>query len=505
MDSTSPVKLGRPPLSSPLQLYINGQCVSSKGGTTFPVHNPLTGQKLYECASAGPQDYVTAIVHAHKAYKAWSQMGPSARRQIFLRAADILETYLDDNAGGDAAEILSNEVSAVLSWVTLNVKAAAAILRETAGLVTHIKGEIVPADRPGTTIMITREACGVVFAISPWNSPATRAVATPLICGNSVIFKPSEVSPKSQFLLIRALIEAGLPAGCVNFLPSRPADAAAVTELTVKHRLVRRINFTGGDKVGKIIAGWAASCLKQCLLELGGKAPVIVLKDAALEDAVEAVVFGALTNSGQICMSTERIIVDESIADKFNELLLQRVSRIKIGNHLEDHSVSLSGLHSPGLASRVLSLVDEAVSAGACLIAGDRTSTGPRKTIVQAHVLDKVTPEMGIFHEETFGPVICVTHVSSIDEAIDVANNSEYSLCASVFTRDVMAGLDVAKQVKSGSCHVNAPTVFIEPTLPNGGVGGRSGYGRFGGTAGIHEFTDQKITSLVVPGMKYPI
>lgn len=154
-------------ISTPLNLYINGAYVPSRTSTTFPVANPLTGEALYRCASATVADYDTAIQHAHAAYKTWNATSPSARRKILLRAADILETYLDD----DAPEILSSEVSAVPSWVRLNVLAAAAILRESAGLVTHIKGEIVPADRPGTTIMVLREAVGVVFAISPWNAP----------------------------------------------------------------------------------------------------------------------------------------------------------------------------------------------------------------------------------------------------------------------------------------------------------------------------------------------
>ncbi|OJJ47857.1 hypothetical protein ASPZODRAFT_63812 [Penicilliopsis zonata CBS 506.65] len=489
-------------LHSPLSLHINGAEVPSTTGETFTVFNPMTGQPLFECASAGVDDYAAAIGHAQKAFQSWSATPPSIRRNIFLRAADILTSYLET----DAPEILANEVSAVKSMVRLNVLASAAMLRESAGLVTHIKGEIVPADRLGTTIMVMREAVGVVFAISPWNMPVNltvRAIATPLICGNTVILKPSEYSPKSQHLVVRALKEAGLPAGCLNFLPSSPGNAPTVTEFAVKHRLVRRVNFTGSDRVGKIIAGWASTCVKQCLLELGGKAPALVLEDADLDDAVEAVLFGGLANSGQICMSTERVIVHSAIADAFVELLLRRVAQIKVGNHLEDPSVSLSGLYCAAAPKRILDLIASAEASGATLLHGDRQVSGPNGTILQPHILDRVAPSMAIFREETFGPVLCLTRAASTAEAIDIANDSEYTLCASVFTRDALAGMEIAAKVRAGSCHVNGPTVYIEPTLPNGGTGGRSGYGRFGGMAGVEEFTEKKIVSLVKPGMKY--
>ncbi|KAL1969459.1 hypothetical protein VTN77DRAFT_8897 [Rasamsonia byssochlamydoides] len=491
-------------LRQPLYLHINGQDVPAASNKTFTVSNPLTGEPLYECAAAGTADYEAAIQHAHNAYKTWSKTPPSTRRLIFLRAADILTTYLE----GDAPTILSSEVSAVPSWVRLNILAAAALLRECASLVTHIKGEIVPAERPGTTILVMREAVGVIFAISPWNAPVNltaRAIATPLICGNTVVLKPSEYSPRSQHLMVRALIEAGLPPGCVNFLPSSAADAAAITEFAVKHPLVRKINFTGSDRVGRIIAGWAAECLKQTLLELGGKAPVVVLEDADLEDAVDAILFGALANSGQICMSTERVIIHNSVADAFTTLLLQRVREIKVGNHLEDPTVSLSGLYCPAAPQRILSMIDDAIANGATLLFGDRSISGPNKTILQPHVLDHVRPEMAIFRDESFGPVLCITRADSAEEAVNLANDSEYSLCASVFTRDVLRGMELAQQIRAGSCHVNGPTVYIEPTLPNGGTGGRSGYGRFGGMAGVEEFTERKIVSLVKPGMKYPL
>ncbi|KAL1880766.1 hypothetical protein VTK73DRAFT_5151 [Phialemonium thermophilum] len=489
-------------LGEPQLLHINGKYQSGSRGETFPVKNPMTGRVIYHSASATVDDYSAAIETAHAAYESWSRVGPSKRRLIFLKAADIIETYLN----GGAPEILSAEVSATNPWIKLNILATAGVFRESASLATHIKGEIVPADRPGTTILIERSAVGVVFAISPWNAPVNltaRAIATPLICGNTVVLKPSEFSPKSQHLVVEALTAAGLPSGCLNFLPTSREESPAVTEFAVKHPKVLRVNFTGSDRVGRIIAGWAATCLKQCVLELGGKAPVIVFEDANIQDAVEAVVYGALSNSGQVCMSTERVIVHKSISGPFKSALLERVRKLKHGDHTADAEVTISGLFSPESAARVRDLIKNAVDNGANLLAGDLKITGPNKTILAPHVLEGVRSNMDLYHKEVFGPVIMLSEFVTQDEAIKAANDSEFSLCASVFSQDIMRAMDVARQIRAGSCHINGPTVYVEATLPNGGTGGSSGYGRFGGIAGVEEFTERKIVTLARSGMKY--
>ncbi|KAK0623670.1 Aldehyde/histidinol dehydrogenase [Immersiella caudata] len=489
-------------LSEPQLLYIGGRYQRSSDGATFSVRNPMTGSVIYDCASASVDDYATAIDTAHEAYQSWSRTSPTARRLVFLKAADIMESYVS----GDVPELLSQEVSATKHWVGVNIHATANLFRETAGLVTHIKGEIIPADRPGTTILVERQAVGVVFAISPWNAPinlTARAIACPLICGNTVVLKPSELSPRSQDVVVRALAAAGLPPGCLNFLPTNTERTPQVTEYAVKHPQVLRVNFTGGDRVGRIIAGWAATCLKQCVLELGGKAPVLVLDDADIDDAVEAVVFGALSNAGQICMSTERVLLHRSISGEFKARLLKKVEGLKCGNHEEDPDVSISGLITPGSATRVVDLVKVAVAGGASLLIGDMKITGPNNTIVGPHILEGVTPDMDIAHKESFGPVMILSEFDTDEEAIASANSTDYSLCASVFSRDVMRAVDVARQVRVGACHVNGPTVYVEAPLPNGGTGGGSGYGRFGGMAGVEAFTERKIITLARPGMKF--
>lgn len=325
-----------------------------------------------------------------------------------------------------------------------------------------------------------------------------------MICGNTVIIKASEFAPKSQHLVVRALVAAGIPPGVINFMPTSPADAAAVTEFTVKHPFVRRVNFTGSDRVGTIIAGWAASVMKPCIFELGGKAPFLVLDDANIEDAVQAAAFGGLNNSGQICMSTERVILCEEIAAEFKTALVRKVETISCGNHYENSEVSLSGLSTPASTQRVLSLVKKAISQGAELLIGDLEVSGPNGTVMKPHILDKVTMEMEISSHETFGPVLCLYQAASADEAVAIANQSEFSLCASVYSKDLSRALAIAKQVRAGSMHINGPTIYIEPPLPNGGTGGRSGYGRFGGISGIEEFTEKKVVSIAHSSLAFP-
>ncbi|GAP86402.2 putative salicylaldehyde dehydrogenase [Rosellinia necatrix] len=491
-------------IGEPQELFIDGAYTASSDGATFPVYNPMTGAKLYDCASASEADYARAIEAAAAASEAWARTGPSARRLLFLRAAEILERLM----ATEAPALMSAEVSATRHWTRVNAVSAVGLLREAAGLASQIKGEILPADAPGTTVLVERQPLGVVLAISPWNAPASltvRAIATPLVCGNTVILKPSEFSPKNQHLVVRAMREAGLPRGCLHFLPTSPARTPAATEFAIKHPLVRHVNFTGSDRVGRIIAGHAATCLKRCVLELGGKAPVIVLDDADLEDAAEAVAFGALANAGQVCMSTERVIVHAAAAARFTDALLARVRRVAVGDPAEDPGVSVSGLFTPASAARVRGLLADAVAAGARLLCGDGGApSGPNRTVVAPHVVDAVTPAMDIWRRESFGPVVCLAAFASDAEAVALANDSDYSLSAAVFSRDVMRALDVARRVRAGSCHVNNPSVYIAAGTPNGGVGGASGYGRFGGTAGLQEFTELKIISLGRSGVKYP-
>jgi acyl-CoA reductase-like NAD-dependent aldehyde dehydrogenase len=362
------------------------------------------------------------------------------------------------------------------------------MVREAAALTTHITGEVIPSDKPGLLSLALREPVGVILGIAPWNAPVIlgcRAIATPLACGNTVILKASERCPRTHGLIVEAFAAAGFEPGVVNLVTNAPEDAADVVGALIDHEAVRRINFTGSTAVGRIIARRAAERLKPVLLELGGKAPLIVLEDADLDEAVNAAAFGAFMNAGQICMSTERIIVVDAVADVFAEKLAAKASSMP--------SATVGAQVSEASQARLKELIEDALSHGARALASD-----------PAVVLDQLTPAMLLYRHESFGPVVGIVRVADEEQAISVANDSEYGLSAAVFTRDSARGLRVARRLRSGICHVNGPTVHDEPQMPFGGVGA-SGYGRFGGKAGIEAFTELKwITIAGEPG-SYPI
>jgi acyl-CoA reductase-like NAD-dependent aldehyde dehydrogenase len=482
---------------SDIALLIEDRDVAASGGATFERLNPITGTVASRAAAATPDDAIAAADAAAAAFPAWSNMGPNARRSILSKAADLLEAR-----AGEFVDLMAGETGSTAGWAQFNVRLAAGMLREAAALTTQISGEVIPSDKPGCIAMAIRQPAGVVLGIAPWNAPVilgVRAVATPLACGNTVVLKASEICPGTHRLIGECLREAGLPAGAINVVTNAPEDAADVISALIAHPAVRRINFTGSTRVGRIIAEKAASHLKPVLLELGGKAPMVVLDDADLDAAVAAAAFGAFMNQGQICMSTERIVVDASIADAFVEKLGAKAKTLTAGDPREAKT-PLGSLVGPEAALRIAGLVDDGVRKGAKLAAGGEA----KGTLMSATVLDYVTPSMRIYSEESFGPVVTVVRANGVDEAVRIANDTEYGLAASVFGRDIARALDVAKRIDSGICHVNGPTVHDEAQMPFGGVKA-SGYGRFGGKAGITEFTELRWITIETGPQHYPI
>jgi acyl-CoA reductase-like NAD-dependent aldehyde dehydrogenase len=375
------------------------------------------------------------------------------------------------------------------------------MLREAAAMTTQIGGEVVPSDRPGHLAMAVRQPAGVCLAIAPWNAPVilgARALAMPLACGNTVVLKSAEMCPMTQWLIADTLRASGVPAGAVNVISNAPQDAQAVVDALIAHPAVRRVNFTGSTRVGRLVAESCARHLKRVLLELGGKAPFIVLDDADLDAAAQAAAFGAFFNQGQICMSTERLVVDAAVADDFVERLARRTRSLRAGVPGAEGCV-LGAMIGRDAVVRVRTMVDDALRKGATLVCGGEAEG----TIMQPTLLDHVTPAMQIYRDESFGPVVGVVRVHSVEEAITVANDTEYGRAASVFGRDINRALAVARQVDSGICHVNSATVQDEPQMPFGGVKG-SGYGRFGGKAAIDEFTELRWLSVQTEAPHYP-
>lgn len=478
-----------------ISLLIDGADRPAADGGSFERVDPFTGKAATRAAAAGVADVEAAVGAAAAAFPAWSKTGPGERRALLMKAADSLASK-----AAEFTRLVVEETGATAPWAGFNVMLAASMLREAASMTTQISGEVIPSDKPGTLAMGIRQPAGVCVGIAPWNAPVilgVRAVAMPLACGNTVVLKASETCPGTHRLIGQAIAEAGLPKGVINVITNAPKDAAAVVEALIAHPAVRRVNFTGSTRVGRIIAETAGRHLKPVLLELGGKAPLVVLDDADIDGAVNAAVFGAFANMGQICMSTERIIVHEKIADAFVEKLAARAASLPAGDP-RGHVV-LGSLVSAQSAQKMDELIADATAKGARVVAGGKRSG----TVVEATVVDGVKPGMRLYAEESFGPVKPVVRVRDDDEAVKIANDTEYGLSAAVFSQDIRRAMAVAARIESGICHINGPTVGDEAQMPFGGVKG-SGYGRFGGKAAIAEFTDLRWITIEDPGQHYP-
>jgi len=471
--------------------------MTSNGGASFERRNPMTGAVASTARAMTAAEASVVADAAAAALPAWSATGPNARRALLNKAADALAAR-----GVDITAAMQAEIGATAGWAGFNIMLATGMLREAAALTTQIAGEVIPSDKPGCLALAIREPAGVVLGIAPWNAPVilgVRAIATALACGNTVVFKASEVSPRTHEIIVECFAEAGFPQGVVGVVTCARDDAGAVVGALIDHPAVRRINFTGSTAVGRIIAQRAAENLKPCLLELGGKAPLLVLHDADLDEAVKAAAFGAFMNQGQICMSTERIIVVDAVADAFVEKFRAKAAAMAAGDPALG-TTPLGAVADARTVAHVDELVADAVARGARQLTGG-TATG---VVVPATVIDGVTAAMRLYGEESFGPVVGIVRARDEDDAIRIANDSEYGLSAAVFTRDVARGLTVARRIRSGMCHINGPTVHDEAQMPFGGVGA-SGYGRFGGKAGIDAFTELRwITIETLPG-QYPI
>ena len=463
----------------------------------FERRSPLTGEVVSSATAMTAADMPAIAARAAAAFPAWAAQGPNARRALLMKVADALWARKDAFVAAMIAE-----TGATADWAMFNIDLAATVVREAAAITTQITGEVIPSDKPGCIALALKEPVGVILGIAPWNGPivlGVRAIAVPLACGNAVILKASETCPRTHTLIFEAFVEAGFPDGVVNLVTNAPADAGEVVGALIDAPEVKRINFTGSTAVGRIVARRAAEHLKPCLLELGGKAPLIVLEDADLDEAVKAAAFGAFMNQGQVCMSTERIIVVDAVADVFAGKFAAKAASIAAGDPREGKA-PLGAVVDQRTVRRVNSLIDDATSKGANVIAGGKAES----VVMPATVVDGVTAAMDLYHDESFGPIVAIIRARDADHAVALANDSQYGLSASVFTRDIARGLSIARRIESGICHVNGPTIHDEPQMPFGGVGA-SGYGRFGGRQGIDSFTETRWITLETQPGHFPI
>jgi benzaldehyde dehydrogenase (NAD) len=483
--------------STEQRLLINGEWRGAASGATFTRADPYTGERASEASAAGREDARAAVESAHAAFAQWSQSAPAERRAVLSRAAELIGERQDE-----IAQTMIEETGATFGWGMFNCMLAAGMLREAAAQTYGTIGEVIPSDIPGKLAMAVRSPAGVVIGIAPWNAPvilAARAVAMPLAYGNTVVLKASELCPRTHAHIAAAIADAGAPVGVVNFLANAPADAAEVVEELIAHRDTRRVNFTGSTRVGRIIAELCGRHLKRALLELGGKAPLIVLADADLERAAAATSFGAFFHQGQICMSTERVVVDRSVAERFGALLAARASALRVGDP-RDAETQIGPLVNEAAMARVSELVEDAREHGADVLSGG-SAVGP---CYPPTVIAGVTAQMRVYREESFGPLASIVAVDGVEEAVAVANDSDYGLSAAVFSENVAQALEVAQRIESGICHVNDATVHDEPQMPFGGVKD-SGWGRFGGRAALEEFTELRWITIQESERHYPI
>ncbi|MEU0842847.1 aldehyde dehydrogenase family protein [Streptomyces sp. NPDC005962] len=479
-------------------LMIGGKDTPAASGRTADDLDPYTGEVYATVAAGGPEDVARAVAAADAAFPEWAETAPFTRRKIFLTAADLLESR-----AAQAAEYMRHEAGGTAPWAHFNVALAANILREAAAAITAPRGDVLSAQEAGALGLAVREPMGVVAAFAPWNAPVilgVRAVAAPLAAGNTVVLKPSEDAPLACGLFVADVLrDAGLPDGVLNVVTNAPEDAAEVAEALIADERVRMVNFTGSTGVGRIVGAHAARHLKPAVLELGGKNAIIVLDDADVDYAVDAAAFGVFMNSGQICMSGDRILVHESLAEEFTAKFTAKVAALPCGDPADPTTV-VGPLVRPEAAQRVAALVQDAVAKGATVLTG---GTAPEGSVHPATVLTGVTEDMDLYHGEAFGPVCVVATFADDDGAVALANATDHGLTCGIITENGTHGLRVARRIRTGIVHINDQSVADEPQVPFGGIK-QSGYGRFGGRWGIEAFSDTRWITLATQHAHYP-
>ncbi|OPX94774.1 MAG: Vanillin dehydrogenase [Syntrophorhabdus sp. PtaB.Bin006] len=484
-------------MSKEYKMYINGEWVGALDGEVYNDLNPYTGEVFAHVPSGKRADAKRAVDAAVEAFPAWSHSLPAERQALFLKAADILEKKQMEIVG-----ILAEETGCTFGFAMFQTMFTPGLLREAASQVHQANGELIPADLPGALYMAIRQPVGVVAGIAPWNAPlilSLRSICLPIAYGNTAVLKPSMESAAAGGVVIAEVFhEAGFPKGVLNLVTNGPGKSGEVGDEFIENPKVRRISLTGSTTVGRELAEKAGRHLKRVALELGGQNPLIILRDANVDDAVNAAAFGGFLHQGQICMSTRRVIVEKPIAREFTEKFVKKVSTFKVGNPKEPDTI-IGPLINLQQFNQIKESVDAAVRDGAKIMYGGKSEG----LCYYPTILTNVKPGTPFCCEETFGPVVSVIEVENEEEAVAVANDTMYGLSAGVFTNDFTKGLAVAERIESGMVHINDQTVHDEPQVPFGGVKD-SGWGRFGGKAALEEFTELRWISMQRTPRQYP-
>jgi len=470
------------------KLYIDGKWIPSKNGKTFETKNPATGKVLTVFPQGTKDDVIKAIDAAEKAFPQWKKYPAPRRGEILLRASVIMRERKDE-----LGKIVAQEMGKIITEAKGDVQESIDFLEYIAGEGRRLFGETTPSELPNKFCMTLRQPIGVVGCITPWNFPMAIPcwkLGAALISGNTVIFKPASLTPLCAASLVEIFDEAGLPPGVLNFVTG-PANM--VGNEIVENPRVKAISFTGGVSAGIDVYTRAAKYLKSVEVELGGKNPQIIMDDANIDLAIEGVLFGAFGSQGQRCTATSRLIVHEPIYDEVIKQLVKRTTVLKIGNPV-DTSVQMGPVSCEEQLKTVLHYIDIGLKEGAKLLCGGKQLTGKeydRGYFVQPTIFE-ARHGMRITKEEIFGPVLCVLKVKNYEEAMGIANDVEYGLSSSIYTKDVNLAFRAIDDFETGITYVNAPTIGAEVHLPFGGIKNTGNGGREAGTSAIDEFTEIK-------------
>lgn len=465
-----------------IPLWLNGQ--QKQTANTFTVISPKTHQTLWKASSANTEDAEAAITSAQEAFKTWRFTKRHERRDIFLRAYHLLKERRKQSM-----EFSTTETGVPEIMFGFEYDGAIDICFQLASITGTDNGFVVDPEARDTSAMVLREPYGVILGVAPWNAPhalAIRSCLFPLAAGNTVVLKGSELAPATMWHLVDILHEAGLPPGCLNTIYHRPEDAFQVTKHIIENPAIRKVNFTGSTAVGASIAALCGQNIKPCVLELGGKAPAIVCEDADLGLAAEQCALAAFSHAGQVCMSTERIIVRREVIESFKSTLCEFIRKL-FGNN-----APLPILINTKSTDKNRALVQDAVKKGAKIVHGALdTGSDTSSNSFNPMVLENVDKSMRVFYEESFGPIVAIFVVDSDESAVALANDTRYGLTSAVFTNDLRRGMRLARWIDAGAVHINNMTIHDESALPHGGSKD-SGYGRFNGVDGLREWSKMK-------------
>ncbi len=467
-------------------LWIDGKETPALSGETFATYAPEDGRKLGDVARASSADVARAVSAAERGFAAWSALPPAERERVLLRAADLLEAESDK-----LIDLIIDESGSTITKARFECRYGASLLRTAAGEARRLYGDTFPNDRPHRISMVFREPLGVVVAISPFNAPLAllaKMVVFPLAAGNAVISKPSEETPLVALAFARILHEAGLPDGALNMLTGYGSEVGSAL---VTHPTVRGIAFTGSTATGQKIGQLAMQHMTRLQLELGGKNPLLVLRDVDVEAAVNATVLGAFYHGGQICMSSSRLIVERAVADDYLSALKTAAEGLYLGD-LRDERTAYGPLIHQGALDKVSRHVQAALEAGAQCLTGGAVHHG---LTYQPTLLVEPPRDNTIWREETFGPVACAVIVDDLEQAIAAANESDYGLSAGILTNDMKRGLQAARRIRCGGVHLGLHSFQSDALAPVGGFG-LSGMGRSGGKYSTEHFTELKWISI---------